>query len=148
MFVVIRCVLGLLFVISGGEKLLSPTENFLYVIDSYQMLPRPLEQAVAVVFPWLEVMTGVFILSGLWLRQALATLLLISASLMVIVGQAIVRKLPLDNCGCFGELIHLPLRGVILVDLSVFVLALLCLFNIRKTARFSLDGFYAGQEKV
>ena len=66
-----------------------------------------------------------------------------SVSLAGIVSQAIVRQLPLDSCGCFGELIHIPLRGVLLVDLSVIVLTLLCLANIKRTSLFSIDGLYA-----
>ena len=143
MFLAVRIVLGVLFIISGGEKLLRPLEEFLYVLDGYQAVPRVLEPAVAMVFPWVELLSGLCILLGFWLRPALVALLVISASLAGIVGQAILRNLPLDNCGCFGELVHLPLRGVILVDLSVLALTILCLVNFRRTARFSLDGWYA-----
>ncbi len=143
MFVMIRIILGVLFIISGGEKVLSPMENFLYVIDGYKVIPTGFEPAVALVFPWVELLVGVFILLGLWLRQAFVVLFLMSVSLAGIVSQAIVRQLPLDSCGCFGELIHIPLRGVLLVDLSVIVLTLLCLANIKRTSLFSIDGLYA-----
>ncbi|MEI6438100.1 MAG: MauE/DoxX family redox-associated membrane protein [Candidatus Omnitrophota bacterium] len=143
MFVVIRLLLGALFIFSGGEKLLKPMEEFLYVIDGYQALPQWAEPAVALLFPWVEFFAGLFILLGFWLRQALAVLLLLSAALALIVGQAILRHLPLDNCGCFGELIHLPLHGVILIDLSVIALSALCLANSTKASRYSLDAFYA-----
>ncbi len=143
MFLTIRIFLGVLFIISGGEKLLRPVEDFLYVIDGYQAVPRLLEPAVAVVFPWVELLTGVFILLGLRLRLALGVLVAMSASLAGIVGQALVRRLPLENCGCFGELVHLPLRGVIIVDFLIMTLAVVCLMNIKKVSFFSLDGFYA-----
>ena len=142
MFVLIRIVLGALFIVSGGEKLLSPAANFLFVIHGYDVLPLPLEAVAAFVFPWVEVLTGLFVFLGLWLRPSLGVLLLIAGSLMGIVGQAILRKLPLENCGCFGDMVHLPLRGVILLDLVIFVLAGLCLMNIRKASLFSLDQCY------
>ncbi len=140
---IIRLMLGGLFIISGGEKVLGPLQNFLYVISAYQVFPPPLDQAAALVFPWVELAIGFCVFLGLWLRTALAGLLLMSLALMAIVGQAVIRQLPLDSCGCFGELIHLPLQGVFFLDLSVFVLTLLCLINIRKTSFFSLDQMYA-----
>lgn len=142
MFIVIRVILGVLFIVSGGEKVLSPMANFLYVIDGYKVMPQAIEPAAALVFPWVELLTGLFILLGLWLRQALGVLLVMSASLIVIVGQAILRQLPLDTCGCFGDLVHLPLGGVILIDFSVFLLTLLCIINIKKASLFSLDELY------
>ncbi|MBF0387173.1 MAG: DoxX family protein [Candidatus Omnitrophica bacterium] len=143
MFLTIRIILGVLFIVSGGEKLLSPLANFIFVIDGYQVVPAALQPAVAWVFPWLELFAGLFILLGLWLRPALMVLGLMSLSLAGIVGQAILRKLPLENCGCFGELVHLPLGGVILIDISVVALTLWCLANIKKASVFSLDEWYA-----
>jgi hypothetical protein len=147
MFPAIRIILGILFIISGGEKLLTPSENFAYVIEGYKVFPLSWANVIAQIFPWVETLTGLFLVLGLWLRPALAVLMLMSASLIGIVGQAILRRLPLDNCGCFGELIHLPLRGVILLDISVGCLALLCWLNIKETLWMSLDAFYKSQEK-
>ncbi|MBF0569367.1 MAG: DoxX family membrane protein [Candidatus Omnitrophica bacterium] len=141
-FVIIRLVLGVLFIISGLEKALGPTENFLYVIQGYEILPDALARLAAVGFPWIELIVGVFILLGLWLDVALKALALISVFLIGMVGQAIARNLPLDNCGCFGSLIHLPLRGVILVDVTVLICTIICLKNIARSSRFSLDGLY------
>ena len=129
--------------INSVLSLINWMENFLYVIDGYKAIPAGLERPVALLFPWVELLTGLFILLGLWLGQALGVLLLMSLSLIAIVGQAILRQLPLDNCGCFGELVHLPLRGVILVDLSVVILTVLCLVKIKRTSLFSLDNAYA-----
>jgi len=143
MFPVIRIILGVLFIISGGEKLLSPMANFVYVIEGYAVFPPVLTGAAAFFFPWVELFTGLFLVLGLWIRQSLLVLMLMSLALVGIVGQAIIRKLPLDSCGCFGEMIHLPLRSVILLDFSVFTLSLLCLVNFKKTQSFSLDALYA-----
>jgi hypothetical protein len=138
----VRVVLGLIFIVSGVEKALGPSENFLYVIQGYEILPDVLARLASWVFPWVELLLGVFILLGLWLDWAFRGLLLMSGSLILMVGQAIVRKLPLDNCGCFGSLVHLPLRGVILLDISIFLLTLVSLRNIERARFFSLDAFY------
>jgi hypothetical protein len=142
MFLLIRVVLAAIFIVSGTEKVLSPSENFLYVIQGYEILPDMLARLVSWVFPVVELMLGVFILLGLWLDWALKGLLLVSGSLVLMVGQAIVRKLPLESCGCFGNLVHLPLKGVILLDISIFLLALLSLGNIDKARFLSLDALF------
>jgi uncharacterized membrane protein YphA (DoxX/SURF4 family) len=142
MFVLVRIILGLLFIVSGAEKVISPAENFFYVIEGYDVLPLWLARIVSVTFPWIELLVGLFIALGLWLRPAFYGLLLISASFIGIVGQAIIRKLPIENCGCFGNLIHLPLQGVIILDSTIFAVTLLCLFNFHKAGRFGLDMLY------
>ncbi len=142
MFVVIRVILGVLFVVSGMEKVISPAENFQYVIEGYAIFPPVLAHAASVVFPWIELFTGLFIALGLWLQPALMGMLLISTTFILVVGQAIIRRLPLENCGCFGNLIHLPLQGVIVLDSTIFALTLLLLLNTRETSKFGLDTFY------
>jgi uncharacterized membrane protein YphA (DoxX/SURF4 family) len=141
-FLLIRFVLGLIFVVSGGEKALSPVENFVYVIQGYEVVPDALIGLIAHVFPWVELMLGVFVLLGLWLDWACRGLMLVSLTFMGLVTQAIVRNLPLDSCGCFGNLVHLPLRGVLFLDISIFLSSFFCLRNIVKARTFSLDAFY------
>ena len=138
----IRLFLGVLFVVSGGEKAVSPSENFLYVIQAYQILPDFLARAAALVFPWVELFVGISILLGIWLDVGLKLLVVVSCSLIVMVGQAIVRSLPIDDCGCFGNLVHLPLRGVIILDVTVLAGTLFCLKNISQCRWLSLDNYF------
>lgn len=142
MLVVIRIILGFLFIVSGMEKVISPAANFQYVIEGYAIFPPVLAHAASVVFPWMELFTGLFIMLGLWLSQSLVSLLLMTTTFIVIVGQAIIRKLPLENCGCFGNLIHLPLQGVIMLDSVIFALTVLLLLNTTEASKFGLDAFY------
>ncbi|MBF0122138.1 MAG: DoxX family protein [Candidatus Omnitrophica bacterium] len=138
----IRVLLGVLFIVSGGEKAVGPSENFLYVIQAYQILPDPLAQLASVFFPWAELFIGLSILLGIWLDVGLIALAGVSCSLILMVGQAIVRNLPIDSCGCFGSLVHLPLRGVIILDVTVLVSTLFCLRNIDQARWLSLDNYF------
>jgi len=90
-----------------------------------------------------ELLVGVFLVLGLWLPTALGVSALMSATLMLLVGQAILRHLPIDNCGCFGELVHLPLAAVIFVDLGMLVAALVCLRFLDQASKISLDSFFS-----
>ena len=141
-FLLIRLFLGVLFIVSGGEKAVSPSANFLYVIQAYQILPDVLAQIAALVFPWVELFVGLSILLGMWLDVGLKVLVVVSCSLILMVGQAIVRNLPIDSCGCFGNLVHLPLRGVILLDVTVLACTVFCLEHIESARRLSLDHYF------
>jgi uncharacterized membrane protein YphA (DoxX/SURF4 family) len=145
MIVFIRILIGLLLIVSGGEKLLNHYQNFLYVIQSYEIFPTTIENLAAYIVPWIELLTGIFLLLGLWLSWTLKSTLLLFAGFILIVSQAIIRQLPISECGCFGSLISLPLWGVLTFDSVVFLLTLLLIVKIDLASRFSLDRFYGGK---
>lgn len=70
-------------------------------VRGYQVLPENLVEPVGLVLPLIEVLIGVFLLVGLWVRPAA----LVSAVLFVgfIIGLVSVwaRGIEID-CGCFG----------------------------------------------
>ncbi len=141
-FVILRILIGTVFVVSGIEKLISPYQNFLYVIESYEVIPAFLELFVAQVFPWIELILGLFIVLGLWTRQALIGIICLLVVFMGVVSQAIVRDLPITECGCFGELLVLPLSVVVAFDLTMFMVVVWLLKNISKTSCLSLDAYF------
>lgn len=125
--------------VSGFEKIITPYQNFQYVIQAYELFPEFAEAIIARAFPWLELITGIFLILGLWLRLALTGSGLMLTGFLTVVGQALIRRLPIDECGCFGELVALPLYGVFLMDATLLVFTILAFKNIAKTSRFSLD---------
>jgi triosephosphate isomerase len=142
MWVLIRLIIGSIFLVSGLEKLLSPYQNFLYAIQAYQALPSPIEVLVAQIFPWIELIMGAFIFIGLWTPWALRGALICFGIFVVMLGQALMRGLPLENCGCFGDLIHLKPRMEIVLDSASLLLTFLLLRNMLRTGKFSLDSYF------
>jgi uncharacterized membrane protein YphA (DoxX/SURF4 family) len=142
MFPFLRIFIGLIFVVSGGEKLIWPYQNFLYVIQGYQLLPPGLDEAAARIFPWIEFLLGLFLVLGFWLPFALRGVLVMLTMFILVVSQAIIRKLPLGECGCFGQLISFPLPMVVLMDSGLFVLTFLALANLKKTEALGLDRYF------
>ncbi len=142
MYVILRIAIGCIFILSGLGKLLSPYQNFLYVIQAYQLLPSWAEVLTAQVFPWIELIVGVFVLLGLWTPWALRGALLCFGIFVVVVGQALIRALPLESCGCFGELVHLKPQTVIVMDSVSLVLTYLLLKGLTRTRKFSLDVYF------
>ena len=139
---IIRIFVGLVFLVSGVEKLLGPYQNFLYVVQAYQILPRWAEVMTARVFPWVELFIGLFAVLGLWGQWALKGAVGICAIFIIVVGQALLRGLPIDQCGCFGELVHVPPRVIIVFDSMLLLLAFMLLRYPSKMDRWSLDKYF------
>jgi uncharacterized membrane protein YphA (DoxX/SURF4 family) len=99
-----RVILGGLFVFAGVMKLLKPMD-FAQAIEAFKLMPEKAEHLTVLatfVMPWLEIITGGFLVIGLWARSAA---LVISALLVVFIGMiasVLVRGLDV-NCGCFGK---------------------------------------------
>lgn len=144
----LRILLGAFFIVSGFEKIISPYQNFLYVVQSYEIFGSPLDVFVARIVPWVELFTGVFLLLGLWTRFALRAMLLLLAGFITIVGQALIRHLPIQECGCFGELISLPLQVVILFDSALFLFGIIMYHEAGKAGQWGLDNYFQRNEST
>lgn len=141
--VLIRIFIGLIFAISGTEKLLSHYQNFLYVIQGYDFVPAPWNEWIAIFFPWSELMLGVFTILGLWTIWALRGLLVTTAIFLLVVGQALWRNLPIEKCGCFGELVSIPLPMILLMDSILWIYIAYLIIRIERTKRCSLDAYFS-----
>ena len=142
MFVCVRVLIGCLFIFSGYQKLLQPYTNFFYVLQGYEILPQPLDKMLAIGLPWLEYLIGIFMVLGLRLKASLKTLWFFFIIFILSIGQAIIRNLPLEECGCFGEGFSLPLPGMLLVDSLLLILVTFLRAKIQKTSQLSLDQHY------
>jgi uncharacterized membrane protein YphA (DoxX/SURF4 family) len=148
LYLIIRVVIGGIFLVSGGEKLLSPMANFLYVIEGYDVIPWPLlRELAAVIFPWVEYCLGGFLLLGLWIRPAIVLAGGCTTIFLVIVSQALFRQLPLTECGCFGDLLSVPLPVILMLD-SLIAFGLVRLWRqTERAAALSLDNYFTGSKK-
>lgn len=97
--VLLRLLLGGLFLWAGLSKLASPLQT-LAAIYSYQIvLPDLMASLIAAALPWMEILLGAALLSGIWLPAAIgwtAAMLLFFAAMTAF---AWYRELPID-CGC------------------------------------------------
>ena len=143
-FVIIRILIGAIFVVSGFEKLIGPYQNFLYVVQGYECLTPQAEEAVARIFPWIELLLGVFLMLGFWMKWVLSGIMVIISSFIVVVGQAILRDLPIKECGCFGALISLPLPAIIIFDSMLLILTGLLIKMKVYASKFSFDEYFDG----
>ena len=92
--------------------------------------------------PWIELVVGLFLILGLWLDIILKMTLLIFLAFIVMVGQAIIRHLPITECGCFGEGLSFPLPVVLMMDSTLLLVTGILLLKKDKVRCFSLDSYF------
>jgi len=98
---VLRIALGAILVYSAWSKLKDSWALFAMAVDSYQVLPLWGVRLVARILPWVELLIGVLLIVGRWMRVATVAcslLLLVFFGLMV---RAHLKGMDI-NCGCFG----------------------------------------------
>lgn len=142
LFVMIRVCIGSLFIVSGFGKLIAPYQNFLYVVQSYELFGSLLERVAVHIVPWCELFLGVFLVLGFGLKWVLRTLLTLITMFILILGQALIRDLPLADCGCFGDFISFPPPIMLLFDCALLFLVGLLIQQAEKTETLSLDRFF------
>lgn len=97
--VVLRLLLGILFVMAGLSKLGSPLAT-LGTIYSYQIvLPDWFALTIAHTLPWMEIVLGLALVIGLWPFVTLGWTAALLFAFTTLTAQAWWRELPID-CGC------------------------------------------------
>ncbi|RLB75342.1 MAG: DoxX family protein [Deltaproteobacteria bacterium] len=98
-----RFILGIIFIYASYDKILH-TEAFAQIVYNYQLIPDALINITAIFLPWLEFVTGVVLIIGLWLPGSvvITNFLLVSYLGALLFNMA--RGLDI-NCGCFSSTI-------------------------------------------
>lgn len=95
----LRWLLGLFFLAAGLSKVGQPMQT-LAAVYSYQIvLPDGLALAIAHTLPWVEIILGLALLSGVFMPVTLAATAALLLAFTALTAQAWWRELPID-CGC------------------------------------------------
>ncbi len=99
--------LGAVFIYASVEKIWKPAD-FARIVYHYQLIgpgrevgPLP-ANLLAVTLPWIELLVGLLLASGLWRREAAAVAALMLVVFLGAVGSALWRGIDIENCGCFS----------------------------------------------
>jgi uncharacterized membrane protein YphA (DoxX/SURF4 family) len=97
----LRVALGAVFVYAAWTKLRQPWELFAMSIDAYKVLPDWAVLVVARTLPWAEMVIGLALMAGRWLRFSSAAASLLLLMFFVLMIRAYLKGMQID-CGCFG----------------------------------------------
>jgi uncharacterized membrane protein YphA (DoxX/SURF4 family) len=125
--------LGIIFIWASVDKIIHPGQ-FAEMVYHYKILPNIMVHSVAIYLSWLELVTGILLIIGLWERAGLIVFNLLIFTFMIALASALWRGLDI-HCGCFTvdpnadkELVMSLLRDIVLIVVGVGCLR----YSIRK----------------
>ena len=95
----VQIALGLFFVIAALPKIVDPP-SFAHMIYNYRIVPAPLLNLMALTMPWLELLTGLALVLGIWRGTARTIIGAMLFAFIIAIGINLARGNAID-CGCF-----------------------------------------------
>ena len=96
---ILRLFVGYYFIYASMSKIPYPAQ-FADVLASYRLFPYPFINVLAVVVPWIELITGLFIIIGLRNRASAILIALLYIGFIVAIGLNVIVGSPI-TCGCY-----------------------------------------------
>ena len=96
---VCRIFLGFMFIYASLDKIAHP-EEFAKQIGYYKALPFGLENVLAIVLPWTELIVGICLIAGLLVDGATLLSIIMMLVFILAISQAMLRGIDI-TCGCF-----------------------------------------------
>jgi putative oxidoreductase len=121
-----RVIVGGVFIWAGALKIADPL-GFAQSIKNYQVVPHTLAFLIAVVLPWVEVLSGAFCIIGVFKRSSSLLLSLLLSGFIGFVALALARGID-TSCGCFGSFSRRADFSLILTDAVLLVFSLSVFF--------------------
>lgn len=134
----IRLGLGLTFIWASVHKIADPAQ-FAKIIYGYGVFPAVSINILAIVVPYVELVAGISLITGIYKRSGLAIINLMLLSFILVIGFNLLRGHEFD-CGCFsygarsgaGAALEVLIRDVLLLLAGLYLWRKLPLGRIRK----------------
>jgi putative oxidoreductase len=94
-----RLLLAAIFIYAAVGKVLRPSE-FADSVAGFRILPISLVNIFAIVLPWVEVLCGLSLITGLFMRSGVILLSALNIVFIAAAASAMARGLSIE-CGCF-----------------------------------------------
>jgi uncharacterized membrane protein YphA (DoxX/SURF4 family) len=123
---VLRVLLGAMFVFSSADKVLHP-DRFAIAIRAYELLPVGLTNIFALVVAWTELIAGIMLIFGVLTRKAAAAIFVLLVMFTIAILTTMIRGFAID-CGCFSNEggsqtgITLIVRNLFLIAISLMII--------------------------
>ena len=124
-----RIILAGIFILATYYKIVDPAA-FGNSIWNYHILPTQTINIIALVLPWLEILTGIALLVGAYYRGAILWINIMLVVFITALASTIYRGLDID-CGCFKAAASAvgPAWDQLNLDIGLLVLALFLLVS-------------------
>jgi uncharacterized membrane protein YphA (DoxX/SURF4 family) len=125
LLLVLRLALGVTMLWAGLSKV-SETALFALTVRAYDVLPQELVHGFAIVVPWIEILLGICLVVGFWVRGSGLASAVLLASFGVAIGVNLFREADI-TCGCFGldgaagSLTDALIRDILMIVASVIL---------------------------
>ena len=124
----VQIALGVIFAAAALPKIVDPP-SFAHMIYNYKLVPAALNNLMALVMPWIELLCGVALVLGIWRGTARTIIGVLLLTFIIAIGINLVRGNAID-CGCFDvsaagktrEERLADMRFVILRDLGMLLM--------------------------
>ncbi len=135
---VLRLVPGAVLAMSGYFKAVRPASEFAATLESYWVFPGVLVFPLARAVPWVELLVGLSLLVGFMTRLSAFLAMGLFATFVAVLAQSVFRKLPMADCGCFGQVgPHLQPIQALSFDAGLLVLCILVFLDTERM--FAVD---------
>jgi putative oxidoreductase len=97
----LRLALGVMFLYAAWTKLRQSWLLFAMAVDAYGLLPQWAVTVVARALPWAELLLGVWLITGKWIRLSASAASLVMLAFLTMMVRSYFKGMQID-CGCFG----------------------------------------------
>ncbi len=111
--IISRLILGGIFIFASVDKIAHP-DQFAEIVYNYKLLPGMTVNAMAIVLPWVEMVAGLFLVLGIWVKDSAAILGALLVVFIGAIGINLARGLDFD-CGCFSTSGHRKDASILLL---------------------------------
>lgn len=124
----VQLALGVIFIAAALPKIVDPP-SFAHMIYNYRVVPGPLINLMALTMPWLELLSGLALVFGIWRTAARTIITVMLVTFIIAITINLARGNAID-CGCFdvsaaGKSVAerlADMRFVILRDLGMLLM--------------------------
>lgn len=100
LLIALRIIVGGVFIYASLNKLMDQ-EEFAKAIYNYKFLPSVFINIFAIVLPYVELITGLMLIAGIYLRGSSFLIAMMLVIFIIALAQAYARGLDI-NCACFS----------------------------------------------
>jgi uncharacterized membrane protein YphA (DoxX/SURF4 family) len=137
----LRFLIGGILVYAGFSKAIAPAAEFAAAIAAYKVLPHAAVHWAALIWPWLELMIGTYLVFGFFTQRAAQCAAGMFGLFLLVVVSALARHMDPGSCGCFGLGMSFKIQTMAILDSGLLAASLLLTYLSKIAPGISVDAW-------